>query len=138
MKLQDRFVLAQSQPALKNRTKEFAILALLWPLALVGIIHGLLPYLLVKKFAEKTFRRKVFWGSVKMMLGKLVGTIYNIPIIIVVTHYFLPYQWMGFVYFLIIPFTCWIACRWQGAGFLWWEGPISLCQTARLRASFWT
>lgn len=111
MKLQDRFVVAQSQPALKNRTKEFAILALLWPIALVGIIHGLLPYLLVKKFAEKTFRRKVFWGSVKMMLGKLVGTIYNIPIIIVVTHYFLPYQWMGFVYFFIIPFTCWIAWK---------------------------
>jgi len=115
MKLQDRFVLAQTQPALKNRTKEALILVTLWPFALVGLLHGLLPYLAVKKFVEKTFRRKVFWGSVKMMLGKLVGTIYNIPIVILVTHYFFPYQWMGIVYFLLIPFTCWIAWHYMKA-----------------------
>lgn len=106
MKLQDRFVVAKEHPEMANRSKELAILVLLWPLALVGLIHGLIPYLIVKKLTEKMFRRKVFWGSVKMMLGKLFGTIYNIPLIMVITHFFFPFIWMGWVYYFIVPVIC--------------------------------
>lgn len=109
MKMQDRFVLAKQRPELLNRTKELLILLFAWPLALIGFIHGLIPYLLAKKLTEKLFRRKVFWGSVKMMLGKLFGAIYNIPIICVVTHFFLPYWWMGIIYFFLIPAICQVA-----------------------------
>lgn len=106
MKMQDRFVRAKQQPELMNRTKEFLILLFAWPVALIGFVHGFIPYLLAKKMTEKMFRRKVFWGSVKMMLGKLFGTIYNIPVIWVITHFFFPYWWMGFIYFWIVPALC--------------------------------
>lgn len=106
MKLQDRFVLSKEQPSLHNRSKELLILLFLWPLAAIGAIHGIIPYFVARKFTEKAFRRKVFWGSVKLMLGKLFGTLYNLPIIIAVTHYFFPYQWMGWVYYFIIPLLC--------------------------------
>jgi hypothetical protein len=112
MKLQDRFVLAKERPELKNRSKELLILLTLWPLALIGAVHGLVPYIAAKKFTEKAFGRKVFWGSVKMMLGKLLGTIWNIPIIIVMTHYLFPYWWIGFAYFFIIPDLCRMAYLW--------------------------
>jgi hypothetical protein len=115
MKLQDRFVLAKEQPELKNRTKELMILLLLWPLALPGMIHGLVPYLLTKKFVEKSFRRNVFWGSVKLMLGKLLGVIWNIPLVIVLTHYLFPYQWMGWAYFFIVPLFCFAAYQYANA-----------------------
>jgi hypothetical protein len=106
MKVEDRFVLAKERPELMNRTKELLVLLFLWPIALIGMIHGLVPYLAVKKFVEKSFRRKVFWGSVKMMLGKLFGTIWNLPIIIVVTHWFLPYWWLGLIWYFIVPLFC--------------------------------
>lgn len=115
MKLEDRFVVAQQQPELKNRTKELLTLLLVWPFAIVGMVHGLVPYLLVKKFVEKSFGRKVFWGSVKMMLGKLVGTIWNIPVIMAITHFFFPYQWMGWVYFFIVPLFCLAAYKYMFA-----------------------
>jgi hypothetical protein len=109
MKLQDRFVVAKEHPEITNRSKELAILALLWPLALLGLIHGLIPYLIVKKLTEKMFRRKVFWGSVKMMLGKLFGTLYNVPLIILLTHFLFPFVWMGWVYYFVIPVICRVA-----------------------------
>ncbi len=109
MKLEDRFVLAKKRPELIDRSKELLILLFLWPLAIVGMIHGLVPYLVVKKFTEKSFRRKVFWGSVKMMLGKLFGTIYNIPLILLLNYYVFPSNWFGLAYFFVIPVLCWIA-----------------------------
>lgn len=111
MKIQDRFVLAKDHPEFKNRTKELLMILFAWPLAILGMIHGFIPYIVVKKFTEKSFKRKVFWGSVKMMLGKLLGTIYNIPIICVVTHYFLPFWWLGILYYFLVPAVCWVAWR---------------------------
>jgi len=109
MKIEDRFVLAKTQPELKNRTKELLILLFTWPFALLGAVHGLIPYLLAKTFTEKSFKRKVFWGSVKMMLGKLVGAIWNIPIIILLNHYLFPNNWIGVAYFFLIPVLCFAA-----------------------------
>jgi hypothetical protein len=48
-------------------------------------------------------KRKVFWGSVKMMMAKLLGSIYNIPIIIWVTTHYLPHWSLGVLYFFIAP-----------------------------------
>ena len=103
MKIEDRFVVDTIEQKPINGTKELAWLIMMWPLALFGVIHAYLPYRLAKFVTEKAFRRKVFWGSVKMMLGKLFGAMYAIPLVCVVTHYFLPFWWLGFIYFLIIP-----------------------------------
>lgn len=111
MKLQDRFVIAKDHPELTNLTAEIMILLFLWPIALLGMVHGLIPYIAGKKLTEKLLKRKVFWGSVKMMLGKLFGTIYNIPVIWVMTHFLFPYAWMGWAYFFLVPLICWVAFR---------------------------
>lgn len=86
-------------------SKKVLFIVTLWPLAILGLIHCLLPYLLVKRFAEKSFRRRVFWGSVKMMLGILAIGLWNIPVVILM-HKFLfvpllqlipglsPYTWI--------------------------------------------
>ncbi len=115
MKIDDRYVVMTASSAkadsddrhskqdIINPNKELAWLITMWPLALFGAIHAYIPYKLAKTLAEKMFKRKVFWGSVKMMLGKFFGALYAIPLVCVVTHYFLPYWWLGFIYFLIIP-----------------------------------
>lgn len=107
MKIQDRFVVAQEHPELLSRTPELILLLLMWPFALVGFIHGLIPYLAAKKITEKIMRRKVFWGSVKMMLGKLIGSVYNIPIMIAITKLYLPHWSLGVVYYLLIAPVMW-------------------------------
>jgi hypothetical protein len=75
----------------------------MWPVALIGAIHGFIPYIISKKVTEKIMRRKVFWGSVKMMMAKLIGSIYNIPIIIFITKWYLPHWSLGVLYFFIVP-----------------------------------
>jgi hypothetical protein len=107
MKIQDRFVLAKEKPELLSRTKELAQLLILWPFALIGFVHGWIPYIAAKKITEKIMRRKVFWGSVKMMLGKLIGAIYNLPIVIVFTKMYLPHWSFGLVYFVLIAPVLW-------------------------------
>ncbi len=107
MKIQDRFVYQAQNDEAISRTKELLLLLTVWPLALLGWCHGLIPYLISKKVTEKIMRRKVFWGSVKMMLGKLIGSIYNIPIVMLLTHYLFPHWSLGIVYFLFVAPTLW-------------------------------
>ncbi|WP_300662859.1 1-acyl-sn-glycerol-3-phosphate acyltransferase [Fluviicola sp.] len=103
MKVQDRFVLAKKQPELLSTLNNWLYLILMWPFAIAGFLHGFIPYIISKKVTEKIMRRKVFWGSVKMMLAKIVGSIYNIPIIILVTKWYLPHWSLGILYYFLIP-----------------------------------
>lgn len=103
MKIQDRFVVAKKQPELVSTLNNWLYLILMWPFAIIGFIHGFIPYIIAKKVTEKVMRRKVFWGSVKMMLGKLIGSIYNIPIIILLTKWYLPHWSLGVLYYFIAP-----------------------------------
>lgn len=95
-----------------SRTKEFIYLATLWPIALLGLVHCLVPYLLAKKFVEKSFKRRVFWSSVKLMLGMLFIGLWNIPLVILMSKFLFhplldPYTayagWVAFLYYLLIP-----------------------------------
>lgn len=103
MKVQDRFVLAKKQPELLNTLNNWLYLILMWPFAIAGFLHGFIPYIIAKKVTEKIMRRKVFWGSVKMMLAKIIGSIYNIPMIILVTKWYLPHWSLGILYYFLIP-----------------------------------
>jgi hypothetical protein len=51
------------------------------PLALIGFLHAYVPYILVKRFVEKTFKRKVFWCSTKMVLTMFAMQLFNLPIL---------------------------------------------------------
>ena len=83
--------------------KDYLFFILLAPFTLLGLIHHLLPYKIVKNFVEKSFKRKVFWGSVKMSVGTLFSGIYNIILLLIInaTVYDNPLFW--WLYFFIVP-----------------------------------
>lgn len=103
MKIQDRFVVAASNPNLVSTLPNYLYLFFGLPFALIGYVFGFVPYLLTKKITEKIMRRKVFWGSVKVMLAKIIGSIINIPIIIWITKSYLPHWSLGILMYFLIP-----------------------------------
>lgn len=91
---------------IKSSSGSFLYFALLWPLVLIGLIHNYLPYRFIKNFVEKAFKRKVFWGSVKMTLGVVAVGLFNL--IFLFLGYYLVYPswllWLGY-YFIVPPLT---------------------------------
>lgn len=57
------------------------------PFSILGLIHCYVPYRLIKNFVEKSFKRRVFWSSVKMILGMFAIGILNIPLVMLLNHY---------------------------------------------------
>lgn len=80
-----------------------AIIALL-PFAILGVFHCYLPYRFVKNFVEKKFKRSVFWGSTKMILGLFIFSLFNVPIVVILTNYLNQPFWIGLIYFVAISF----------------------------------
>lgn len=82
------------------------------PFSILGFIHGFLPYILVKRFVEKSFKRPVFWSSVKLLLGAASMAVWNIPLVIAmhafifkpllsdITEHTVLFAW---IYYLILP-----------------------------------
>lgn len=107
MQIQDRFVFESATSKTVSRSKELFLLATAWPIAILGAIQGFIPYFLAKKLTEKIMKRKVFWGSVKMLLGKVFGTIYSLPIVIWLTKNYFPHWSFGVIYFLFVAPVLW-------------------------------
>jgi hypothetical protein len=84
-----------------NLTQSLLKCLALLPFAVLGFIHCLIPYILVKRFTEKSFKRPVFWGSVKMLVGMIVMGLVNIPMIFIVQSFIGSYL-IGFVYYALI------------------------------------
>ena len=96
-----------------SRTKEFIYLLFLFPFALLGLTHCGLPYVIVKKFVERSFKRSVFWGSVKLLLGMISMGLVNIPVIFLFHTYIYPSYWLGTLYYLLIGLF-------GLAAYMWW------------------
>jgi 1-acyl-sn-glycerol-3-phosphate acyltransferase len=77
-------------------------LFLLFPFTLLGILHCGLVYWPVKKWVEKNFRRAVFWGSVKFLMGMILMGLINIPVIFLFHHFVYPSYLLGFLYYSCI------------------------------------
>jgi len=73
------------------------------PLMVIGLIHNYLPYSWVKSFVEKSFKRKVFWSSVKMLFGALAIGIYNILFVSIMNIFVFPAFWFWVIYFFVVP-----------------------------------
>lgn len=82
-----------------SRTKEILSIILLFPLSILGFIHCGLFYWLIKRMVEKAFKRRVFWSSVKMLLGMIIIGLVNIPVIFIFYHFVYPSYWLGFAYY---------------------------------------
>jgi hypothetical protein len=84
-----------------NRTKEILHLIGLFPFGILGFIHCALPYFLTKRLVEKSFKRRVFWSSVKLLLGMVIIGLFNIPVIFLFYHFVYPSYWLGFLYYAL-------------------------------------
>lgn len=106
----------------RSYASKILFMALLWPVALIGLLHCLLPYLLVKRFAEKSFKRRVFWSSIKMMLGIVGIGLWNIPVVILMHKFIflpllggiIPHVWIfSLAYYLNTPWPGVVAYKFR-------------------------
>jgi len=90
----------------RNKFTDFLYKVLFAPIALLGLLHNFPSYHFVKRFTEKSFKRKVFYGSVKMTLGALLNGVYNIILLTFLNH-FLFYNTLFWViyFFSVIPLS---------------------------------
>ena len=92
---------------------------LLAPIALLGFVHAYIPYILVKRFVEKTFKRKVFWCSTKMVMTMILMQLFNLPILFLLPKFFdLPF-WSALLYFMSIGLQSLVWYEWRRAFFNW-------------------
>jgi len=105
--LSDDFVIAYQENKSKKNYKDVISLIALFPFMILGTIHCFIPYILVKRFVQRSFKRKVFWSSVKMLLGMIVMGLVNIPIL-----FLFPSFWLGLLYYLLIGLLGLAAYKW--------------------------
>ncbi|MFT5777266.1 MAG: 1-acyl-sn-glycerol-3-phosphate acyltransferase [Crocinitomicaceae bacterium] len=101
-KLEERLIFWKINNPKGGRMKEILMMVLLLPAAILGIIHCGIPYILISRFVKKSFRRKVFWGSVKLIFGMLAFGLLNIPFIFLFYHFGYPSWWLAFAYYASI------------------------------------
>ena len=99
------------------RLKELLLMILLAPTAILGLIHCGIPYFLVKRFVEKSFKRRVFWGSVKLLLGMISMGLINIPVIFIIYYLIYPSFWVAFAYY-------WLIGIFGLSAYIWWRNFI--------------
>ncbi|HLW29873.1 MAG TPA: 1-acyl-sn-glycerol-3-phosphate acyltransferase [Brumimicrobium sp.] len=96
----------------KKATDIFYLFALA-PIMILGLILNYLPYILIKRFVEKTFKRDVFWSSVKMLLGLVAVGLYNFILFFVVAKLFsLSFLLLLFVGLFLVTFSAVITLNW--------------------------
>jgi hypothetical protein len=111
--LKEQFVYTLAKGESLSVTKELLYLIGVFPFALLGAFHTLIPYVLIKKFTEKTFKRRVFWSSVKMMLGMLAMALFNWPIVSLLKIHLFHNGYLAWIYFFTIPLLGLSAYIWK-------------------------
>lgn len=106
MRIEERIIARLLRKNSSSRVQELIYLICMWPVAIIGLFHCFIPYIFVKRFVEKSFKRAVFWSSVKMILACFAIGLLNIPIVWVMNHflfqYYLP-EYSALVYYFLIP-----------------------------------
>jgi len=92
---------------------------LLSPIALLGFIHAYIPYMLVKRFVEKTFKRKVFWCSTKMVFTMILMQLFNLPVLFLLPKLFDLSIWTALLYFVHIGLLSLVWYEWRRAYMNW-------------------
>lgn len=112
-KLQEHYLYWKENDSKLSRSKELMMMILLFPFAIIGAIHCAPAYLFTKRFVEKTMKRKVFWGSMKLIVGQLTIALLNIPLIFVFYYFIYPSWWLWILYFLSIGLFGLAAYMWM-------------------------
>jgi 1-acyl-sn-glycerol-3-phosphate acyltransferase len=95
------------------------VFVLLSPIALLGFIHAYVPYILVKRFVEKSFKRKVFWCSTKMVLTMVLMQFFNLPILFILPKFFGLTFWTALFYYVNIGLLSLAWYEWRRAFVNW-------------------
>ena len=101
-KIDENHVHEMAETGKISRTNKLIQLVLLFPFMLLGMLHCAIPYFLVKRFVEKSFKRRVFWSSVKLLMGMIAIGILNIPVIFAIHAYVYPSYLIAIAYYLLI------------------------------------
>jgi hypothetical protein len=112
MRIREKLLFEFNDKGKFSKVQEILTMVFLFPFAILGLIHAGVPYILIKRFVEKKFRRKVFWGSVKLLLGKIVIGLVNIPVIFAFYHWVYPSYWMALLYYSLIGLFGLAAYKW--------------------------
>jgi len=108
----DEHLLYEYKTKGRKKTKDILFLLITFPFALLGVIHCGLFYFLCKQFTEKTFKRRVFWSSVKMMSGMIFIGLANTQVIFLFYNYIYPSYFLAILYYLSIGWLGLCAYLW--------------------------
>lgn len=84
---------------------------ILAPIALLGLVHGWISYFIIKPKVEKSFRRSVFWSSVKIVGSHFVTGLYNALLLIPFYYFVFPSVLLGMLYLVLITGPSFIVFR---------------------------
>lgn len=110
--ISEKIVYARAKTGKLRTSFEWLLLCCFLPLVPIGLIQFFIPYIAVKRFTEKSFKRPVFWSSVKMFLGVVSMTLWNIPIVLLLNHFLFHSGLVALTYFLICPIIGMITYEW--------------------------
>jgi hypothetical protein len=87
----------------KIRTIMLAMIQL--PFFLFGLIHVAIPHILIKRFVESKFERKVFWSSTKLGMLLLLLPIWNILVFVALSSLIHEKWYFWLIYFVSLNFV---------------------------------
>jgi membrane protein implicated in regulation of membrane protease activity len=102
-KIDENYVHEFSQKKQLSFTQNYFVIIAGFPLFLIGLIHGALSYFWFKSFVEKSFKRSVFWSSVKMVGGLFIAGVYNLLFLFLFHAFVYSSWWLAIAYYLIVP-----------------------------------
>lgn len=110
--VEERYIHELASQGKISATKDLLYLILTAILLPLGLFHFFLPYLGVKKFVEKSFKRKVFWGSVKVILGSAIIALWNVPLVYLMNRFLIHNGWIALAYYLLLPIAGCLTYYW--------------------------
>ncbi|MFA5574564.1 MAG: 1-acyl-sn-glycerol-3-phosphate acyltransferase [Brumimicrobium sp.] len=98
----------------RYKWRDILYLVLLAPLAMFSHIFTFIPVRFIKNFVEKSFKRSVFWGSVKMLLGAAAVGVYNLILLAIVSWLTgLSYLMLLVIGLIVVPVNFVLLRNWQ-------------------------
>ncbi|MEN9742848.1 MAG: hypothetical protein RLZZ65_653 [Bacteroidota bacterium] len=90
----------------KNAIAQLNRKLILWfPIFLLGLLHCAVPYFWVKSFAEKTFKRPVFWSGAKMGMLLVLLPVWNLLLLIIAAQFIKLHFLIWLFYFVALNFV---------------------------------
>ncbi|HZH85970.1 MAG TPA: 1-acyl-sn-glycerol-3-phosphate acyltransferase [Brumimicrobium sp.] len=97
----------------RKKVLDVIYLISLSPIMVLGFILNYIPYIIVKRFVENSMKRKVFWGSVKMLVGAIAVGLFNFVLLFIVAKIFdFSFLKLLFAGLFVGPLSAIVAVNW--------------------------